>query len=76
MTNVTDDNEFVTVKRCPFPQSLSRDALFTGLNPLVKWLNLHIHMHAATHETVCICLSNSVAAVVDMQTGCPLPQGQ
>lgn len=32
--NVTDDNEFVTAQRCPFPQSLSRDALFTGLNPL------------------------------------------
>lgn len=32
---------------------------------LVKWLNLDIHMHAATHETECICLSYSAAALVD-----------
>lgn len=38
---------------------------------LVKWFNLHIHMHVATRETACICWSGSAAALVDVQTGCP-----
>lgn len=33
---------------------------------LVRWLNLHIHMHASTHETARICLLGSVAGRQDV----------